>query len=405
MTVHHRTNGGHPAQLGILMDRTRWFHGQLIGPQEMARDRDYLRSRLQLQNRLFHGQGVVCGLEVGPHPRPECADSWVVVGPGIAIDCVGRELIMCEPVRFRVVEQEPCAPAPATPPPTPPPATTDPCDEGEEQPPETPAPTDPRTRKYVLCLEYCEQEVELVPALVAGGACDGRHREANRISERAVLALHDPCDLAEGCWPRPGAGGCTGCGADDDPLGCCEPNCRCGECVPLALLTVSPGEPVAIRMAGRPTAGARGTALTRIVDISWPHGGEVTLDDLVANDYRLDVTFDRELATPEAGEGWGVNDHTFVVQYVETQEALEFVEPACTPEASKCTASFKFDDDYFRQRRRARMAGSVVYVTLRCDFILDCNGRAVDGNHLGGVRPTGDGVPGGTFESWFRIVQ
>jgi hypothetical protein len=45
-----------------------------------------------------------------------------------------------------------------------------------------------------------------------------------------------------------------------------------------------------------------------------------------------------------------------------------------------------------------------VYITLKCDFLLDCHGVAVDGNHLGGVLPSGDGVPGGTFESWFRVV-
>jgi hypothetical protein len=48
-----------------------------------------------------------------------------------------------------------------------------------------------------------------------------------------------------------------------------------------------------------------------------------------------------------------------------------------------------------------------VYVVLKCDFVLDEDGRAVDGNHRrGGLArgyPTGDGVEGGTFESWFRL--
>jgi hypothetical protein len=44
-------------------------------------------------------------------------------------------------------------------------------------------------------------------------------------------------------------------------------------------------------------------------------------------------------------------------------------------------------------------------VTLRCDFILDCHGNPVDGTHLRGRLPTGNGTMGGNFESWFRVVS
>jgi hypothetical protein len=40
------------------------------------------------------------------------------------------------------------------------------------------------------------------------------------------------------------------------------------------------------------------------------------------------------------------------------------------------------------------------------DYIRGDGGKAVDANHLPGwlnARPTGDGVEGGTFESWFLI--
>src|SRR5439155_1329175 len=42
--------------------------------------------------------------------------------------------------------------------------------------------------------------------------------------------------------------------------------------------------------------------------------------------------------------------------------------------------------------------------TVNCDFVLDCHGVPVDGDHLGGVLPSGDGTRGGTFESWFRVL-
>jgi hypothetical protein len=44
-------------------------------------------------------------------------------------------------------------------------------------------------------------------------------------------------------------------------------------------------------------------------------------------------------------------------------------------------------------------------VQLKCDFILDCRETPVDGDHLRGRLPTGNGVPGGTFESWFHVMS
>ena len=53
--------------------------------------------------------------------------------------------------------------------------------------------------------------------------------------------------------------------------------------------------------------------------------------------------------------------------------------------------------------RRGGLDGSTIYVTLRADFVLDCHGRAVDGDHIGGRLPSGNGREGGEFHSWFRV--
>jgi hypothetical protein len=42
-------------------------------------------------------------------------------------------------------------------------------------------------------------------------------------------------------------------------------------------------------------------------------------------------------------------------------------------------------------------------VVLYADFVVDAEGLAVDGNHLGGVLPTGRTTQGDTFRSWFRL--
>lgn len=55
----------------------------------------------------------------------------------------------------------------------------------------------------------------------------------------------------------------------------------------------------------------------------------------------------------------------------------------------------------------ARLARGVkdLTVRLRCDFIEDLGRRAVDGEFVRGKFPTGDGHPGGLFESWFRLAE
>lgn len=50
--------------------------------------------------------------------------------------------------------------------------------------------------------------------------------------------------------------------------------------------------------------------------------------------------------------------------------------------------------------------GATVFIRLACDFVLDLKDDPVSGAHLGGTlspNGSGNGVPGGVFESWFFI--
>jgi len=63
-------------------------------------------------------------------------------------------------------------------------------------------------------------------------------------------------------------------------------------------------------------------------------------------------------------------------------------------------------EDRDAMRALDSMADPQARVLFRADFALDVEGRAVDGNHIGGgvpARPSGNGREGGTFESWFRV--
>ena len=47
---------------------------------------------------------------------------------------------------------------------------------------------------------------------------------------------------------------------------------------------------------------------------------------------------------------------------------------------------------------------AAVEIEVRGDFIVDCNGQTIDANAIGlSPAPTGNGTPGGTFFSSFRV--
>jgi len=157
---------------------------------------------------------------------------------------------------------------------------------------------------------------------------------------------------------------------------------------------------------GRRSIATAREHLTHICWISWEHGGRVK----AGSPHALKVRFDRPLLV----EPWpkhypgprGINERTFVVQYGEQAdrrqvEDLDFVQYARPPYLlpDRRTAVYEFQKPFRSYRDH------VIHVTLRCDFIVDCLKRPVDGNHLSGLLPTGDGIAGGTFESWFVIVD
>jgi hypothetical protein len=176
--------------------------------------------------------------------------------------------------------------------------------------------------------------------------------------------------------------------------------------VPLALIEpCDDDELFRIGLEGRRELPPPAEYLTHVVGASWTHGGELTLDELDEADGQLEVRFDRPLQEA-CGEATGVNEHTFVVQYGNVQRDLEFVpmDPERPPTLSDdgCTAVFTIDRHVLGSHGRT-IAGSVLYVTLRCEFLLDCRGNPVSGRHLCGRFPSGDGIPGSQFESWFRV--
>jgi len=392
----------------LATQRLQYFTGRHMTARDFAAEQNYHRTHRYLHNRMLHGWGVVCGLHVHRHPSENCRNDHVKVDCGLALDCCGREI----PVPKNIV-----------PPPIPwherPPAVHD-------SPPakavfESGQTTDSNgSVSYpLLCLEYFEQATELVPVLYSEQACDPQRREHSRVDEgyRFVWRWVRLSELPAYHW-KTRQGGCADviddCHGGGEKGGCClDLHCPPHHSVPLALIRVATDGPVTnqdIDMLGRPSLEPPEHVLTHICGINWPHGGEVTRDYVEKHLRKLRIQFDRHLKPASDHSGMcgpdGVNGCTFVVQFGGGYEDLDFVTPHEPPHLEHdSVAVFNMGGRAEKHRHPyAYLENQTVYITLKCDFILDCHGRAVDGNHIGGVLPTGDGVRGGTFESWFHVI-
>lgn len=381
----------------IATQRNHYFTGKLMTARDFIAESDYFLSHARLHNRLMHGWGIVCGLEVEHHKNPECEKRWICIQPGIALDCCGRELI---------VEDKLCVELPL-------PAEDNDKVKAVQAKSLTPAQSETLTPPFLVVLRYHEEGAEFVPALYAEG-CEPTHREPNRIKECVAVEFKPP-EALSGCWKQPGgdidAPCYDDCGDSSAPGGGgLEPACACGGCIPVALIYYkNPANPKAgweIDLSGRREFPPQAGRLTQIVYTNWKHGQETTLEDLrYENGYALVVKFNRAIK-PTDGLMTGVSPFTFTVEQMSGGPPFERVyDPGDNRLVYLAddgyTAVYKFPASDFRGL--FDIFRSTLLISIKCDFILDCNDHAVDGNHLGGRLPTGDGVEGGLFESWTRI--
>nr|WP_221382021.1 hypothetical protein [Actinoplanes polyasparticus] len=368
--------------------RLRWFTGRFLTAHDLTAEQDYHVGRRRIHHRLLHGWGVVCGFEVRPDGRPGCGDV-VTVSPGIALDCQGREVVRSTPdsVRWEA----------------------------------TPELTSEQDRVAILCVRYHECLADPLPAITgdcAGAAPD----EPGRVVEGAAFELHVPTGDPDDPWSallHPKAAPADHrCGGPDcvDP-NCLEPACDLGDCVPIALLSRGPdgtvrvdvdadGVPRTVRRALPPPAGY----LTRVVGTNWTHGADRPVSDLVADGGELRIQFDRPLAEGD-DTARGINPFTFVVEVEDStgnraRVPYDSDHPPRLDDEGR-VAVFTIDPDTLRVSRRRDgqpgIVGDAIFVTLYGDLVHDCHGRPVDADFFGSF-PSGDGVRGGVFRSWFLVT-
>jgi DNA-binding beta-propeller fold protein YncE len=76
------------------MARNNYFTGKLLVERDFTDEQRYFMGKDRRHNQRLHGWGSVCGLKVKQHDNPHCRDKYVVVEPGMAVDCCGREILV-----------------------------------------------------------------------------------------------------------------------------------------------------------------------------------------------------------------------------------------------------------------------------------------------------------------------
>lgn len=391
-------------------ERNNYYYGKLMTVRDFFSEQCYFNEKRWLINRMILGWGVVCGLDVKRKPIDPSDlskgydDKKVVVTPGLAIDCCGREILVCEEreVPLKPEESERHKEEPKT--------------EGAEE-------------KFFICLEYYECKTE--PISLPPISCDQKEKgEFNRIRDSFKIRVvpykeEEPrtpfCPQTEEEKKKP----LHKYICDKLREGC--PECSDTHCIILATVRVDQDG----NLLGEPdTCSHRKLVynnsllydlincfhgdLPHIIGINWPKPFDgsmewATFENIMEN-YGLQVTFDRDMKADT------LNDKTFLfcVKHVDPDTGYyecKYIPPAESIAYDSCskTAIFRVNEKWINDVFKGFstiQAGAEFFVILRGDHIMDFeNKKALDGNFIGGMLPSGNGTQGGDFVSWFSVKQ
>lgn len=376
--------------------RNNYFHGKLLSPRDLKAEQEYFNEKRWLINRMILGWGIVCGLEVAVE------NGCVFIKPGLALDCCGHELLICERQSLHSKKFTEAL-------------------EGESR--GSYGSYEPV--RWALCLEYQECKSETVKI---SNSCDDEQGEYNRIRDhyRLVIKRFDdacPADQTDDCCPYPGLDQRKSIHeALLEKAGECS-KCKECECVLLATGTVEfgPQEPqikldqdywkyrrlvyTNPRLAG--LIRCFNKDLAHITNINWRPSGRYEVDeflDLLTRDH-LEISFDQPLRHHTV-----TDPRTFRVSiYLPIDEGscpVHVLIPVERIEYYGNTAVYYFDHECieYQLRRACRRLKkpAEVELVLHGSMVLDTKGRALDAELIEKL-PTGNGVEGGEFITYFTV--
>ena len=392
-------------------ERNNYYYGKLMTVRDFFAEQCYFNEKRWLINRMVLGWGVVCGLDVR---QKEDSPGEIVVTPGLAIDCCGREILVCNEQEVKLL------PGPSE------------CNEEKED--------ETGEKKYFICIDYRECRTE--PVQLPPVACDQKEKgEFNRIRDSYVIRVKRPDEV---CIPD----ACSKyCPLSEDKLssvqgylcnklkeGCPECPEKC--CVILAEVTVTPAEDPSQQPSVTidPCSSRRlvhGNAmlydlircfhgdLPHVTTINWKaNGATISWDDFEKGIYKdgIKVWFDKKM------DSTTINANTFQVMVkMEDTDTGNYrfdmvpgdvsyqYDEGTKSSLAMFTITSKWLIDVFFGYSRVQEKGGEFLVLLKGDFIMstgdDCvPAKALDGNFIGAALPSGNGTPGGDFASWFFIT-
>lgn len=505
--------------------RNQYFEGKRLTADSFRVEQSYSLERRHLLNRAVHGWGVVYGYAVKPAPADNgrTRSEWgrLAIGPGLALDQCGRELLQARAMDLTVADAILLDAKGAT-------IERPPEGSYEPRPKERASAKTPEDKHergpnekgkeacWLLSAHYAEQSVG--PIKVNDPCSCERHEwervcETVRFSLQLVLNCDDCCDpfdceLKCGCGTGPCCeerpeqrsigqpkdrdghhepakppttqtnpvrrGGCqclcehvTGlsdvqcCGLRRIDDACAHIRADLCHGVPLACVRLREGECEGEWLFDRWIEACgprrlvkrndtlfdliRGCDLTRISDVGWAHWHRsriyIEMDDFETSFGSLDdKTLDRMRKSRDRREKFPVVTKQYFVEFsrpvrkdtvhadcfsmtvlVEEQEGgwdeahrvpildVATSAPPGTPAGLVTRATLVVDGRWLYDAVKGTHTifdedPTSVEIEIRGDFIVDCNGQAVDANAHGlSPAPTGNGTPGGTFFSSFHV--
>ena len=155
--------------------RTNYFHGMLMTERDFREEQIYHIEKRKLLNRMLHGWGVVCGLKVRPTNPPS---PNVIVEGGLALDCFGNEILVCEEQTVDLTVK-PCATT----------AADDPCAQYV---------LEPQDQALYVVIKYDERGTKPEPVYAPGGSCEEKTCNFSRTQEGFCIEVWDyPPDATE----------------------------------------------------------------------------------------------------------------------------------------------------------------------------------------------------------------
>jgi len=157
--------------------RLHYFHGMLLDDKDFGAEQQYHVNKRRFLNRMLHGSGVVCGLEL----NGKKGGQWIEVTSGLALDCSGNEIWVPGNTRIDLASLLP------------------PKEKGRNRPEcEEEVPGKPNT--YYVGIRYHERPSNPVSVYMTAGSCDERSCENSRYKEGYCVEIVECCAEKYPSW-------------------------------------------------------------------------------------------------------------------------------------------------------------------------------------------------------------